>query len=374
FTIHSYRIRQPFDFANRTGIIAFDVGAKDAIPGGHGFWFNVFVSEEPVPSPYQQGQATALFAKGGLGFEFENVCSGDQTSNTISNIFVEQNYAIVNQIAAPPIGTTPCFKTQEEVMNHVELHISQSHVEVFVSDAGNPQSLRSIMATDVSLNFTRGYVSLQHTHYNAQKCSFTTTTCQDCTNPQCPVLAPYTTYHWDNAGFDGPVLPKPRAYEVPDNNTPAPPSDFGVQTQIVSLSDGGTTSITSFPGPPINTGYQLGTDGLSANQRGIMATNGGAAAPVTLQGVDLTNAADAVLTMNAWDFCDPIQYRFNGGTWRTFSSPFPECDMGARAVAIPVQLSDLKSGDNTLEMYTNTGNGGVVGAIVANIELTVDVH
>jgi hypothetical protein len=35
FTIQSFRIRRPFDFANRTGVIAFDVGAKSQMPGGH---------------------------------------------------------------------------------------------------------------------------------------------------------------------------------------------------------------------------------------------------------------------------------------------------------------------------------------------------
>jgi hypothetical protein len=357
FTIHSDRIRQPFDFANRTGIISLDVSGKGALPGGHGFWFNIFIADEPVPAPYQDGQAIALYAKGGVGIEFESAsCSDDSTSNTITHIFVEKDYAFQQQIAAPP--GSPCFKTQEDLMNRLEVHINQSKIEVFVSDAGDPKSLRRVMVADnLSLPFTRGYVSIQNTHYNASKCTFTDKNCTDC-SAHCPTFPADATYHWDNVGFDGPVLPTPRGYEIPDNTAKSSEPDKSV----------------TFPGPYVNTGYLLGTDGMPAERRGFLAGDG-PAAPLTIKGVDLTNATDAVLTFNAWAFCDKVtvKYRFNGGTWRSVKHPFPDCDEGARAVAVPIDLADLKQGDNTLEMFTDTGKQDFIGVIVANGELTINV-
>ena len=123
------------------------------------------------------------------------------------------------------------------------------------------------------------------------------------------------------------------------------------------------------------TGYQLGTDGLKENLRSLHRQERIPLIPLQFSGVDLTDAKSALVTFNAWGFCkDPIKYRLNGGTWRTFKMPFPECDNGARAVLMPVDLADLKQGDNSIEMYTDTGTGSVVGAIVAHVELTVETN
>ena len=53
---------------------------------------------------------------------------------------------------------------------------------------------------NVALSFSRGYLSFQHAQYNAAKFNSTNT----------------MTYHWHAIGFDGPVLPTDRGYEVPD--------------------------------------------------------------------------------------------------------------------------------------------------------------
>ena len=51
FTINSMMARKPFDFANRTGTVVFDVDAK--LNTGHGWWVELWISEEPQPVPYQ---------------------------------------------------------------------------------------------------------------------------------------------------------------------------------------------------------------------------------------------------------------------------------------------------------------------------------
>jgi hypothetical protein len=330
FTIQSFRIRRPFDFANRTGVIAFDVGAKSQIPGGHGWWFNVFISQDAGPIPYQEANAEALYVKAGIGFEFEGAFNcesggGAGVLNAVSNIFLEENYAITHTYGWNDIGPAGkhepiCFKTQEEVMNHLEIHISQTKVQVLASDAGDPQSLRVVAEVDnVNLPLSQGYVSFQHTHYNAHKSGL-------------PVA--YTTYHWDNIGFDGPTYPTPRAYDVPDSLTPLPPNGFA----------------------GLNVGYQLGKDSMSK-------------APITLANVDLTGATSAALNLNAGAFMsgDEIGYRFNGGTWRSYPHSFPTSDQGGRVLSIPVDLADLMNGNNTLEMKSKSGF--VTGA---NMDLTVE--
>jgi hypothetical protein len=331
FTIQSFRIRRLFDFTDRTGVIAFDSGAKSQIPGGHGWWFNVFISEEPVPIPYQEANAEALYVKAGIGFEFEGGfgCEnggGAGVLNALSNVFVEENYAITHtygfsQLGPGGKGNPVCFKTEEEVMNHLEIHISKTSVQVLASDAGAPDTLRVVgEVKQLSLPFTRGYVSFQHTHYNAHKSGL-------------PVA--YTTYHWDNIGFDGPTYATPRAYDVPDSLTPLPANGF--------------------PGG-VSVGYQLGKDSMSKT-------------PVVLHNVDLTGAASAVLTLNAGGFQqgNELDYRFNGGAWRSFPHSFPTSDAGGRAIKIPVDLADLKNGDNTLEMKSLSGY-----VTAANIDLTLE--
>lgn len=330
FLVQSYRVRRPFDFTKRTGVISFDVGGKAQLPTGHGWWFNVFIASEPVPAPYQQGGAIALYVKAGVGIEFmaaPTACNDyDARRNTVSTVYIEKDYKIVRELH-PPHGVE-CYDTRDEVMNHVEIHISKQRLEVYASDAGKPSTLRKIADfADVDLPLERGYVSFQHTHYNANKNN------SACPDPQtnCPILHAYTTYHWDNIGFDGPVLPLPRAYELRDSMEPA--------------YRGG-----------MNVGYELGNDSAKS---------------FALKGVDLGNATGAVLTLNAWQFYaeDAIDYRVNGGPKRRFAHPFPDSDGGARAVAIPVALSDLKPGDNTIELTSTSGH-----VVIANADLTINVR
>ena len=103
----------------------------------------------------------------------------------------------------------------------------------------------------------------------------------------------------------------------------------------------------------VNLGHHLGTKSFALNA------------------VDLTGATDAVLTLNAWYFerGDFIGQRFNGGPLRRFPHPFPDSDVGARAVAIPVPLSELKQGDNTIEL-----SSGLDEVVIANADLAINVR
>jgi hypothetical protein len=389
FNIQSFRIRRPFDFAGRTGIIAFDVDGHGAVPGGHGFWMNVCIASDPVPAPYQDGVTTALYPKAGLCIEFEGggqgfcpspLYGGDGTCNAVSNFINLQNYNGKQSKAHRPkeggyyktLPASLAFRTTyDEVLNHMEVHISESRVEVFASDAGAaPSTMHSVAVVDKAtspeffpLPLTRGYVNFQQTHYNAPKYAYTDPTCTDvcCTEGEpapadctgtcartCPVQPSYHTYHWDNIGFDGPVFPTPRAYEVPDTiKFDAAHPENGTDTGWILLSNGVADNHTA------------------ADQKKIIA-------PFSIPNVDLTNATDALLTMNLWFTKNmsgnTFAYRFNDGAWRTATLPFDTADALARVAPIPVALSDLKQGTNTLEMKSDDY------VYLANLELTVNVR
>jgi hypothetical protein len=374
FQILSFRARQPFDFAGRTGIIAFDLDAQGAIPGGHGFWFNVFIARDPVPAPYQDGNGTNLYTTAGVGIEFEEGyagCDGMGLSNAVSRFFTEKDYAITSQVKA---DNPTCFKTAPptselrttyiEKLNHVEIHISETSIQVFASDVDQPaDTMRVVASIDTTshpeffpLPLTRGYVSFQQTHYNARKFTFTDPTCTDkyCTEGEmpaasctkiCPVAPSYHTYHWDNIAFDGPVFSAPRGYELPDT---------------LWVDQG-------HPEDGASTGWELRPVGWQYQDYPALY-----ASPISLPNVDLTGALDALLTMNVWfpgTPNDTISYRFNGGTWRTFTPPIDTSITGAMTFAMPVPLADLKQGTNTVEMKSNDD----LGIVVANVELQVDV-
>jgi hypothetical protein len=323
FTIHSMRMRRPFDFEGRTGVISFQVDAKSTVYLGHGIWWNFMITDEPVPAPYQDAGAMALFARRGIGIEFQGgfICdSYDGTLNQVSSIFYERDYQIVSQLLP---ADSECFQTAAGVMNDVEIHIGESSIEVWVSDAGRPETLRKVASLDETsapdmfpLEFTRGYVHFQHSHYNAAKSE---------------IIPAYASYHWDNIVFDGPELPLPRAYVVADSST-----------------DGADGSL--------NTGYQLGETPLA----------------LALNGVDLEDAGSAVLTLNTVFFepTSTFSYRLNGNAWHEVPYYFPTESAAERAVLVPIDLAELAQGDNTLELTGQPHWAG--GLVVSQIELTIN--
>jgi hypothetical protein len=93
-------------------------------------------------------------------------------------------------------------------------------------------------------------------------------------------------------------------------------------------------------------------------------------APFTLSNVDLSGATAARLNLNVWNFTagTSLLYRFNGGSWRSYPHPFPDSTISWRALSIPVALSDLRAGTNTLELQSSGPD-----LVVANLDLTIEV-
>ena len=313
----SLRVLQPFDFDGRIGHITVDIDAKTRTPEGHGWWWELVIADQPVPVPYQEFVSHALMARKAIVIEFEGISSFDGTTNEVSNVFVEDGYKYAHEFNRDQAKYV-AFKTKEEVLNHLEIMIGKDSLEVWATDLDDMSTFRKVAHIDgLGLAFTRGFVNLQHSQYNAEKGG----------------LDNFVTYHVGSLGFDGPSLPRPRSYQVPD-----------------ALTTGRTSNVK-------NLGYLLDNKSIPSFK---------------LDDVNLTDAAEARINLNAWYFgsARSIEFRFNAGTWRTFAHPYPQSTDATRAVTMPVDLADLKSGQNALEMRT-AGTSTQAPMVIANVELEV---
>ena len=212
YVLNSLRARQPFDFAGRTGNVVFDVDAKTE--GSHSFWPEVWLTDEPVQGPHQDFPGTHLYPRNGIEFLFNaDWCGGaPQSQNALRQIVVFNNY----QPTDYDFQYSPCFTTQDDMANHFQLKISSTSIAVWASDAGGANFREIASVATPPLPLTRGYLSFEHAQYAADKFNSTDT----------------MTYHWHALGFDGPVLPADRGYEVPDADQKQPDgsTNLGYQT------------------------------------------------------------------------------------------------------------------------------------------------
>jgi hypothetical protein len=189
----SLRVLQPFDFEGRIGHITVDIDAKTRTPEGHGWWWELVIADQPVPVPYQEFVSHALMARKAIVIEFEGISSFDGTTNEVSNVFVEDGYKYSHEFNRDQAHYV-AFKTKEEVLNHLEIMIGKDSLEVWSTDLDDMSTFRKVARIDgLGLAFTRGYVNLQHSQYNAEKGG----------------LDDFVTYHIGSLGFDGPSLPAP---------------------------------------------------------------------------------------------------------------------------------------------------------------------
>jgi hypothetical protein len=345
---NSYMIRQPFDFANRTGTIVFDVDAVS--PGSLATYVEIDLTDDPVPAPtfreFQNFEAGPV-PRNGLMMKWSDNCGSNGGSIALGHVMVYSNYEPSTLV---PVGGPACVTTKQGSMNHFEIQVSQQHLEISGSDysTDNGQSFpnfRKMYSAELNLPFTRGYVHVSARNHASIKYGF----------------GADGVYHWDNIGFDGPVLSGGRAYEIQDSNT------------------AGTYNSQSIR----NLGYML-LDGTSGKPAGIYDPVN-RLGPFQFQGVDVSGMATARLSLNAYfntilhvaNSTWGLAARFNGGTWRNrFLTPTEvkaintAGSAGNMALLLDVPLADLVSGLNTLEMLPLNAPMDYPPAI-ANIDLTL---
>jgi len=280
--------KQPFDIAGgRTGTIAFDVSADSQ--GPHAAWPELWWTDQPVPAAHGEMSAQFPYARNSFGFSLANQCAGNQV--TVDRMMVTRSYAF-SELA---FRSTGCV-TKGSVggaLNHVEVRINQSHVEVWATDAGGTMPRQIAVADNANITMTRGLVWLEHIQYNACKM-----------DSQCD-----HTFAWDNLGFDGPAPYRDLAFDAPD---------AGVSVNA------STTRL----------GYDV-RSGTSVQVPGVYRTQTPTSALVTFNWFSYTAVVPSV--------------RVNGGAWHDTAWPFDPTTFGWRTIAVTIPVAETRDGVNTIE-------------------------
>ena len=220
---NSYRIRQPFDFSDRTGTIVFDAEGHNV--GNHG-WVSLEITEDPAPAPsftLQQNYENGSIPRNAVEIHFDNICGGDNVG--IYHLFVYDDYH--QDLALTETGV--CVPAGVGQLNHFEVKLSTTRIEVYGSPAssdgvtfGAPVLLG---AKDIALPFSRGYVHLTTHNHATLKYS----------NGAMDAWAA----RWDNVGFDGPAITSGwREYEALDPLQPTNGGKINVAWRVAKDSDG----------------------------------------------------------------------------------------------------------------------------------------
>jgi hypothetical protein len=347
YAVLSLRPRQAFDFSGRTGTISYNV---DAITEGPlSWWTSLFVTDEPTAGANNTVKVTGVIPGNGVGVNFDDPCNTQATQMRVNSAYVFVDYT-ESQV---PLSNTTCVRTQRGSLNHIEVRLSQTNIQIWASDfsTDNGQTFpnfRLIGEAAIDLSFTTGYVHFQQEERAPAKYA-----------EGFGISPAYANNYWSNPGFDGPVLAADTGFQVAD-------------------------PLTSGPHGALNLGYGLLTNPNSTYTCCPQTT----VEPLSLDNVDLAGVSMAKLTFDV--FYTPLdgtptsastinlQYRLNGGTWQASNVDHVKALNGGAwqadsarwtvAYAESVAVSELRSGVNTLEIKTD-GTLNSYPPILSNVEL-----
>jgi hypothetical protein len=349
---NSYRVRQPFDFAGRTGTIVFDA---EAVNGGLLGWVSLAITEDPIGAPSFQSQQNlegGVLPPTGLSIQLNQGCTGVPDSIAVAEIHVYENF--VESIIPNPAVT--CVPTAWGKLNHFEISISEDHLEVrgtpFSPDGTSFGALTTLWSSDVSLPFSRGYVQINTHNHATLKYASEGGLGMGFNNLDAWIA------RWDNVGFDGPIITSTREYEIGDSLVPGTIPDGDANDEARSI------------------GFVLNDEAK------------GPGPVLEFEDVDLDGVTRARVAMNAW-YClgcvsaeavagFTVRYRFNGGDW--IDRPLSAGEVanltggkarGAVAHLLDVALDDLVPGKNTLELMAVDIPQNYAPAI-ANVDLVLE--
>jgi hypothetical protein len=333
YGINSYRVRQPFDFAGRTGKIVFDAEGYNRLLLG---WISIEVTEDPIAVPSYAiltNDEGGIIPRNGLELQFNETCNtSPPTQFALASVHVFHDYAdTITYADYRGPKQAPCVSIAPGQLNHFEVEVSKDRVAVFVSPVAAdgvtfaPAAL--MFETPVDLPFTRGYVHISTHNHATRKYS-------DGNSMDAWVA------RWDNVGFDGPIVAGWREAEIPD--------------ALVPLA--GAT-------PAMDIGYRVPDEAQ------------GPAQTLHFSGVDPQGATSARIALSAWYNHDAsrladydLRYRLNGGPWHdrrltadeivASTAPVivgadPSGSQGAIGQMLDVPVSELGAGDNRLELVTS---------------------
>jgi|RhiMethySRZTD1v2_1073278.scaffolds.fasta_scaffold21802_4 hypothetical protein len=313
---NSYRVRQPFDFSGRTGKIVFDAqGYNVGLQG----WISLEITEDPTPAPsftLQQNWENGAIPRNGVEIQFSHNCGGNKVG--IGDLLVYKDFA------QTPLASNEgdCADAAKDLLNHFEVEVAQNHLAIYATPAsqdGKTFGARVLLReVDVDLPFSRGYVHVTTHNHASLKYS----------NDTVDAWAA----RWDNVGFDGPAITSGwREYEALD-------------------------SLARTNGGKVNVGFRLADQATGPAQK------------IQITGVDTAGVVSARLALENWslhfagsepepDFA--LNYRLNGHAWKVRKLTASELKMmvdldnaGTRSLLLDVDVADLASGTNTLELTT----------------------
>jgi hypothetical protein len=345
---NTIRIRQPFDFAGRTGRIAFDADVYNNFLLGY---HSIVIAADPSPAPSwdlngrgPNPREAVMLILGGAGID----------------VHLVRDYAMTILPGDP--GTLPGTRGR---LAHVEIRLSQQQVEILSSEPSpdgisfGPLVSRRSVVFPQPLGFSRGYVHLIGHNHATWKYAMSF---GGLPRP----MRSWNTY-WDNIGFDGPRIDTTREYEVPDSGVPSTQSTTdpfppGMQTTIVHAGQ--------------SLGYVIPNDSAQMS------------APLTFRGVQLAHATRARLVFNGYYQgynedgirlgTGRLHYRLNDGPLHVRGFTPGEVAMldepgqtGGYNHSIDVPLSELREGDNEVRFATVHIGSGYPNAVV-NLDLLIE--
>ena len=321
--------KQPFDFAGRTGTVSFDVSNDSH--GTHAAWPEFWMSNLPVPTPFNHFDSWQALPQHGFGIRFgaavppggwgscQNGNNLDKRRWTVDSAVIVRNYVMDDtnglggartNMAVQQLDCVVSPPDNSGITNHIELKISQNQIDVYATDAGvapSPSTLRRIAAiTNANLSLTRGLIWLEDVHYNADKGE---------SGPSVPSQRQHT-FVWDNVAFDGPFTYRDFSYDSLDA------IQHNAATSTVNLGK-----------------FSLANQTSSWNVLNMPAKPQASAVRVLFNFSNVLSPVPTVLnvTVNGhahptpWPYPDKLQ-----NTWRTF------------AVTIPI--TDLVPGTNVVQL------------------------
>jgi hypothetical protein len=324
-TTLSMYVKQPFDFAGRTGIASFDV--SNDTQGSHAAWPEFWITDQPGPAPFTHEATWVAVPRNGFGIRFAGYVDGHGAGAPcpegspayvgVDSAITVSNYAANDSFNGGNIALQglDCVKasTGPGQLNHYEIHVSQGQIDIFGTDAGTVSPLKHLAHIgNTNLTFSRGVIWIEDVHYNGNK--FNTQRNH--------------TFSWDNVGFDGPALNRDLTFDVLDGSTP------------------GATGT-------LNLGW-------------FEAAN--APQPKTVTGVtNISQATAALLTFNFFTNTSPTMFTYGvNGHSHTAPWPYPGgLGNSWRTLALPVPLADVVSGSNTVSIASDQG------MVIANIDLVL---
>jgi hypothetical protein len=386
YGLSTYRIRQPFDFAGRTGSIKLDM---DLSNNGLGGWPALILGEDPSPAPSFDWNERGSGPRNGVEIEFgTGWCNDHHTVETIVYTFkdyLQTSYTPSFDCKIPHATTAP------EALNHVEVYVTQNHVEVWTSDTSPDgvtfPNLHQLWSGDIALPFSRGYVSLAVRNHATMKYW----------------VGSASLVRFDNVGFDGPVVGGWREYSAPDSLTTYNGLPGCKLAGSTCLWEG--DAIAAMPGEPGRVLCAQTTctyDGEGRNVGYVIPnTSETMIAPVSLPftGITKGTATRARLILAAsypwfeWSGMFPppthldLRFRVNGGAWhdRFISEPevnafmdyFPAIGgaghgAGLLNQTIDLPLAELRDGDNQIELQAAGTWTGSYRVAVTGVDLVLD--